>query len=319
MTWLRRRGWTLGNFKTKSDPNSGLSSCAASNLEFRELGPACASCTAIPPAAWFLKVALTQITWQPLREEESWKWQGGEQVITREQSCQALFIFMPSNTSAINRRRRQFRHQGKSIVHDGEAAVSKSALARCPQITHLDLRKAHTVRMPSPVNHPRRQAEETTRPRERDAGQKKSPALWPWLAANPPCGLAQATNLSGPWFSPCRMKGVDITILASGFFLLLIFCFSDDFENLYFRNPHLKVKPISSSCQQSTHWCSETIWNADWWIISIWSTIFWSATQHPSGTPILFCRSENRCWFFYIFSCKSFSFFASELGTEPTF
>lgn len=42
--------------------------------------------------AWFRKILLTWITWRLLREKSSWKWQGGEQVTTREQSCQAVFI-----------------------------------------------------------------------------------------------------------------------------------------------------------------------------------------------------------------------------------
>ena len=114
----------------------------------RPAGPMVMPAGSRSPRCLISEGLLTSITWRPLREEWSWKWQGGEQVITREQSCQALFIFMPSKTSATDRRCWPLCHGGMSVAPDGKAAVSKSALARDPQITHLGPWKTYAVILP---------------------------------------------------------------------------------------------------------------------------------------------------------------------------
>lgn len=133
---------------------------------------------------------LTSITWRPLREEWSWKWQEGEQVITREQSCQALFIFMPSKTSATDRRCRPLCHGGMSVAHDGKAAVSQSALARDPQITHLGPWKTHAVILPPRESSQKAGMHKTTWLIERGADQRK--------AQHSPPGLPLTLRRPGP-------------------------------------------------------------------------------------------------------------------------
>lgn len=103
------------------------------------------------------------------------------------------------------------------------------------------------------------------------------------------------------------------------FFPHPLLCISDEFESstlleytFRFSTSIIVLRAISSLIPR------DTVWNSNWWIISIWNTVFFLMPPCvPAAATIL--QMGNYGWFFSIFSHRLFSSEVSELGIGPTF